>query len=196
MIKQKEQRIIAVVGTPGAGKTTSLMKLALHPVMSQLDAVGILSLDNYRIGATEPLKTFSRLTHIPVVTDTGSEDIKTILRTWNDKQVILVDTPGRSPFFPGYIKELNSTMKLIRPSDILLVVNMDSDLEDTYLSAGLYSTLNLTGLIGTKFDETRRPGKIVSLSKSLNLPVVYTTADQGIPSQEDHYKMDLFNQEG
>ncbi|MCF7800558.1 MAG: hypothetical protein K9N34_00935 [Candidatus Marinimicrobia bacterium] len=186
------QRVLSFVGSPGVGKTTTLMKIALHPAMAPIDSIGILSLDAYGMGAGKALNTFCRLTGIAEATVTDEESLSELLNLWSDKQVILVDTPGRSPNFPNYIRNLRHMLQIIQPTESYVVFDMRSDLEDMYASGERFSVLKPTGMIATKFDETTRPGKVISLSKTLSLPVVFACDGQEVTGRYKPFKLQLF----
>ena len=180
--EETKQRIVAVIGPTGVGKTTTIMKLALHPEVYGKKEVAIISTDTYRVAASEPLKAFSRIASIPVVEVRNPDEVNAQIEKLKDRDIILVDTPGRSPFFPSYIQELDKYLDAFKPTDILLVLSMTADLEDIYLFGGLYFSLNPTGVVLTKIDETSRPGKIISMVEEIGLPVTYICDGQAIPN--------------
>jgi flagellar biosynthesis protein FlhF len=175
-------QIVVLIGPTGVGKTTTLMKLATHPGVYGKRKVGLLSVDHFRIAADEPLRTFSRLTSIPVRKATTIEEFQAHLKAWSDREVILVDTPGRSPFFPDYIRHLQRCLSATSEPEVYLVISVTADLEDLFLTAGTYLTLNPAGMIATKLDETSRPGKLISIAEEVGLPIACLTTGQTIPS--------------
>lgn len=160
--------------------------------MAATESIGVLSLDTYGMGAGEALNSFSRLTQIAVETVSDKKSLQGLLQRWSRKQVVLVDTPGRGPGFPNYIENLNAMLELIQPTDRYLVFDMRSDLEDMCSSGDLFSALNPSGIIATKFDETTRPGKVISLSRTLNLPVVFACDGQEVTGRYKPVKLNLF----
>ena len=179
---KKERKIVAVVGPTGVGKTTILMKLAVHPEIYGKKNVTIVSTDSYRIAAAESWKVFSKITSIPFKELKDLQNLRNEIDKMSNMDVVLIDMPGRSPLFSGYLQELQNNLAIIEPTDIQLVLSATSDLEDLYHLAGLYRTLNPTGIIFTKIDETTRPGKIISAMREINLPVSYISNGQSIPT--------------
>jgi flagellar biosynthesis protein FlhF len=160
MTRQKNPRIIAFVGPTGVGKTTTIMKLAINPLI----ATG---------------KIFSRITGIPFREIRGNE-LSAKLNQLQEYDLILVDTPGRSPFFPNHFAELKALLTTDQPIDIRLVLSATADLDDIFLSTGLLSLLEPSGLIITKLDETARPGKLVSILKGTQIPIDYFCDGQNV----------------
>jgi len=178
--KPKNQRIIALVGPTGVGKTTTIMKLAINPLLTVAQKIAIISTDNYRIAATENLKIFSRITNIPFHEIHNSNKLSTTLKRLREYDLILIDTPGRSPFFPNHFNELKTMLTTDQPIDIRLVLSATADMDDIFLSTGLLSLLEPAGLIITKLDETARPGKLVSILKETEIPIDYFCDGQNV----------------
>ncbi len=175
-------RVIAVVGPTGVGKTTAIMKLAVHPEFYGKKKTAIISTDSYRVASAEPLKTFSKIASVPVISISSTNDFVQQIERLANYEIILIDTPGRSPYFPNYIQELKSYFSIIDSPEVLLVLSTTADMEDLFLTTGMYLTLNPTGIIFTKVDETSRPGKIISMMVEVGLPVVFFSDGQMVPN--------------
>lgn len=175
------QRIILLAGATGVGKTATLMKLASQPNIKARGDMALISLDAYGMAATRELEVFSEITGIPFYKARTAEDLNALLPKLKRFQTILVDTAGRSPSFPGYLQEMQEITAVLNPTDILLTLSLANDLEDQFMSAGMFMTLNPTGLIFTKLDETCRAGKMITLAAELSLPIAYIADGQRIP---------------
>jgi|GEM_PF-1197614 len=174
-------RIFTFIGPTGSGKTTTLMKIAGNPSLIGNRKVGIISTDTYRLAGTEALKVFSKVASVPVIECRGEKDIPDALKQLRDRDMILIDTAGRSPYFPNYIQELQNLVGSGKANKTILTLSATSDPDDLYLAAGLYSVLNPMGIIFTKLDETGRPGKIYSMVKHLGIPPLFFTQGQAVP---------------
>ncbi len=177
-----DKHIIALVGATGVGKTSILMKMATHPDFFKGKKIAIISTDHYRIAARETLQIFSLITNIPFVEAVESKVLARSIRKMENYDVILIDTPGRSPFFPGFFNELQSLLEACGEVTTELVISASADLEDIFLNVSLWSLLEPAGLIITKIDETSRPGKIISLVRAMQIPLHFISEGQRIPN--------------
>ena len=191
VVKRKKPEIIMLVGPTGVGKTTAVMKLAANADYYGGRKIAILTTDTYRVAATEPLKAFSRIVNIPIMEASQPADVAEMIDTLSTYDVVLVDTPGRSPRFPNYLKELQEYRKLLQPSEVLLTLGLTAGVEDILLATGLFYSLNLTGMLLTKLDETGRPGKILSIIEEIDLPLKYITAGQSVPKDIENVNAEL-----
>ena len=191
VVKRKKPEIIMLVGPTGVGKTTAVMKLAANADYYGGRKIAILTTDTYRVAATEPLKAFSRIVNIPIMEASPPADVAEMIDTLSTYDVVLVDTPGRSPRFPNYLKELQEYRKLLQPSEVLLTLGLTAGVEDILLATGLFYSLNLTGMLLTKLDETGRPGKILSIIEEIDLPLKYITAGQSVPKDIENVNAEL-----
>jgi len=168
--RSKKQRVVLLLGPTGAGKSTAAMKLASHPEIYGKKRVAILSTDPY--GPSEALKAFARMSETAVHEEKDIDKTEALLEKYKNKDVLIVDTPGKSPFDPNQLSRLEGFVKRLKPTDIFLVLSVGSDLKDLVLLCANYLLLKPNGIVFTKFDETTQPGKVFSILDVINLPVV------------------------
>jgi len=167
--KKNTPRVILLVGSSGVGKTTTAMKLASFQEIYGKNEVAIISTDPY--GPSEALKAFSKMNGTTVFEKKRVDELSELIAKIQNKEVIIVDTPGQSPFTPNYLSRLEEYVKAVKPADIFLVLAMSSDLKDLLMASAIYLLLKPDGIVLSKFDETTQPGKVFSIIHEMNLPV-------------------------
>jgi len=178
--KKKARRIKAFVGPTGVGKTTTIAKLAANFSMMHNMNVGMITTDTFRIAATEQLRTYARIMNIRMEVASGEESMQKALRTFSDKDIILVDTPGRGRFDDGYLKYMENLINIESVEKNLLIpaTASEDNLQDVINN---YSNVNYDYLIVTKIDEARRFGILYDILEKAKKPVTYMTNGQNVP---------------
>ena len=174
------QKRVSLIGATGVGKTTTIAKLAAEATQSGA-RVALVTIDTYRIAAVEQLKVYGDIMGLPVEVVLSPEQLQDAFRRHRDKDLILVDTAGRSPQDQLQINELNEFLG--QGADVenclVLAATTDERLQQRTLQA--FSKLPLSRLIFTKLDETDRCGSLINLPTSSNLPLAYLTDGQKVP---------------
>ncbi|GBE01040.1 flagellar biosynthesis protein FlhF [bacterium BMS3Bbin06] len=174
------QAAIMLIGPTGVGKTTTLAKLAAREIRMGRK-VAVVTLDTFRIGATDQLKRFSRLLNIPLEIVRDPSELKSRISKHMSMDRIFIDTAGRNPGEGRYLEELKKVYKLGLPIETHLLMSPNSD--DSFLTSAYrhYSRLNIDCLGFTKLDESVKRGSIYNLSLLYQKPVAYITTGQRIP---------------
>lgn len=186
----KKQKLIALVGPTGIGKTTTLAKLAAYYILAvsklkkrSLD-VRVITLDQFRIGAAFQIKKYCEHMGIPLIIATDPLDLHKYLDLYKDSaDIICIDTTGRSPTDPEKILEMQKYFDEIEPGRIEthLVVSAVTKAADIIEIIKQYSVFNFSSLIITKLDETAHVGSIISVLDEYKIPVAYITEGQTVP---------------
>ena len=109
--KKDTGRVIsALVGTTGVGKTTTIAKIAARLMLKAKKSVGLISIDNYRIGALEQLKTYANILGIPCFPAFNRKNLHFALKRLENKDIVLIDTAGQSQYDSSRIAELKKMM--------------------------------------------------------------------------------------
>lgn len=176
------QEVIALIGPSGSGKTSLIVKLASHKQVYRGRRLAIISTDNHRAGANAGLKSLGNILETPIIEVRQMDDIPRALENLASYDVILIDTPGRSPLVRGALPDLQTQLALLDPTETLLVLSVAMGIEELWLFMGLYKSLQPSGLALTKLDETSKPGKILGVSDDPQLPIRYISEGHAIPN--------------
>jgi flagellar biosynthesis protein FlhF len=175
------RRIVALVGTTGVGKTTTIAKMAARLSLKGRKKTGLISIDNYRIGAMEQLKTYANILGIPCLPAFNRKYLGAALDRLKNMDVVLIDTAGQSQYDIKRIEELRNMMTddFNIQTHLLLSVSMsDEEMERT---AANYSLLKPKSYVFTKLDESEKCGSIINLLMKRRLPVSCLTTGQNVP---------------
>jgi len=176
------QKVVALVGPTGVGKTTTIAKLAAIYALQKKQKVGIITIDTYRIAAVEQVKTYAKILDIPVEVAMTEEDLNTALDNLKFKDLVLIDTAGMSPHNKKQMAELKEILtKRHLDLETHLVLSLTTSLEDLFTAVKKFSELNCKKLLFTKIDETTRYGNILNLSLRTQLPISYISNGQNVP---------------
>jgi flagellar biosynthesis protein FlhF len=178
----EEGGVIAMVGPAGMGKTTTLAKLAARYVLKYgAQSIALVSMDSFRIGAQEQLKTLGRILNVSVTQVDPGQSLAQALEPLLRKRVILIDTAGLQASDPALRMQLESLAgRGIRARNYLVLATTSQKqvLTAAYHS---YKRCGLAGCILTKLDETASLGEVLSLAISTEMPVAYLTDGPRIP---------------
>lgn len=174
--------VVALVGPTGVGKTTTIAKLAARYALRHgRKRVALVTLDNYRIGAHEQLRTYGRIMDVPVYTVKSAEELRGTLEDLCDKELVLIDTAGishRDPRIHDQFAILNAAQPHIKN---YLVLSSTTEYGGLHDITKIYTSLSLQGCVLTKLDETAQLGGALSAAMSHRLPLVYFTDGQRVP---------------
>jgi flagellar biosynthesis protein FlhF len=177
----KNQIVAAFIGTTGVGKTTTVAKIGAQLMLKAHRKVGLISIDNYRIGGMEQLKTYANILGIPCFPAFNRKDLAFALKRMEQRDVVLIDTAGQSQYDRARMEELKKMMTddLAITSHLLLsVATTESEMDQTAIN---FSPLKFQSYIFTKTDEAERCGCIINQIMKLPLPISYITTGQNVP---------------
>jgi flagellar biosynthesis protein FlhF len=171
----------AFVGPTGVGKTTTLAKLAAHFSLRVTKKITLVTIDTYRIGAIEQLKTYGRLLRLPVEVATSREELKKIIDHHIHQDLLLIDTMGRSPNQESQIEELKDFLTVhprIENHLLLSATTKDGDLDHVVQR---FNLLPLKSYLFTKIDETKEYAPLLNQLLRDKKPLSYLTNGQNVP---------------
>ncbi|WP_252255079.1 flagellar biosynthesis protein FlhF [Clostridium sp. ZBS12] len=173
---------IALVGPTGVGKTTTIAKLAGKLSLIDKKSVGLITVDTYRIGAIEQLKTYAEIMNIPFKVVITIKEMEEAINSMNNCDVILIDTTGRSSKNTMQISELRAFVEKANPDYVSMVISATTKNRDIVSILNGYSDLSYDNVIITKLDETTVYGSLYNIMKRSNKPVKYITTGQNVPN--------------
>ncbi|MEI7973439.1 MAG: signal recognition particle-docking protein FtsY, partial [Bdellovibrio sp.] len=187
----EKPRIIMVVGVNGAGKTTSIGKLAHHYHQQNLRVL-VAAGDTFRAAAGEQLKTWSERAQVEIFWPPGTQDPSGVAfqATQNAVResfdVALIDTAGRLHTQAHLMEELKKVKRSIAkalpgaPHEILLVLDANSGQNALIQAENFHSALQISGVLLTKLDGSAKGGVVLGLAHQLQLPVRWVGLGEGI----------------
>ena len=179
-----------LVGPTGVGKTTTIAKLAGNLSLVKKKKVGLITVDTYRIGAVEQLKTYAEIMNIPFEVVITIKEMEAAIKKMKDCDVVLIDTTGRSSKNKMQISELRAFVDKANATSINVVISATTKNKDIKTILEGYRILNYDKVIITKLDETSVYGSIYNISRIANKPIRYVTTGQNVPDDIKDFSKD------
>ncbi|MRR05584.1 MAG: flagellar biosynthesis protein FlhF [Deltaproteobacteria bacterium] len=180
-LKKSGTKIVALVGPTGVGKTTTIAKLAALYTVGRKAKIALVTIDTFRVGAVEQLKTYSRIMGVPLEVASTPKDLEKALAAHTDKDLILIDTVGRSPKDKETIEGLRSMLDSSFTIETHLCVAATTRERELRGIVESFKALPISRLLFTKLDESSSFGSIVNLQIENKLPLSYFTRGQRVP---------------
>ncbi len=174
--------VVALVGPTGVGKTTTIAKIAANLKLFYNRKVALVSADTYRIAAIEQLQTFANIANIPMSVAYSPQEIREAVHRFREKDIILIDTVGRSQKHDQHLRELQKFVDAANPDEVHLVLSLTSSLRTLLDVVKRFQLLRPNRLIFSKLDEASQTGNMINVLYKHPLPVSYLTTGQTVPN--------------
>jgi flagellar biosynthesis protein FlhF len=174
--------IMAIVGPTGAGKTTTIAKLAARWCMRHgAKDLALVSTDSYRIGARDQLMTYARVLGAPMLAANSGKELAALLERLKSKKLILIDTAGMGTRDARLAEQLAVLKQGAPRARILLALPAQSEGHALEEIVQAFAPLNPVACILTKVDEAASLGAVISTTLRHRLKIAYVCDGQRVP---------------
>ncbi|MFL6414949.1 MAG: hypothetical protein ACJ74Y_04690 [Bryobacteraceae bacterium] len=176
-----QRKVVMFVGPPGAGKTTSIVKLAVQLGLEQELPIHLLSLDTFRVAGSEQLNTFGRILGVGFTAVHTPEALEAALEEHGDKKLIFIDTPG---YAAADKEEMEKTAAFFRNhEEIEVQLVLPATLRTSALRkfVGRFAAFQPSKIVYTHLDEVDTLGPVVENTIATGLPISFLADGQSIP---------------
>lgn len=173
-------RVVALVGPTGAGKTTTVAKLAAHFHWVRRKKVGLVTVDNYRMGAREQLQHYAAILNVPMEAASTPGEARQAVRRLAERDLVLVDTAGYSQRDALKSSEMKAFLAAMRPDETHLLLSCTTHPRVLRQVVDVYRTLPFDRVILTKLDEAATYGALLEVLQAAEKPLSYVTQGQEV----------------
>jgi flagellar biosynthesis protein FlhF len=177
----RKPKVIALVGPTGVGKTTTIAKLAAIQKLMKGQNVALISADTYRIGAIEQLRMFAAIANIPMQVVYEPSEMRTALARLGERDVVFIDTVGRSQRVAQEITEIGNFVAAANPHEVHLVISASSADQVIKEAVENFRKVGPNRIIFSKLDEAVAYGQLLNVAHLSGLPISYLTTGQNVP---------------
>lgn len=175
---------VALVGSTGVGKTTTIAKLAADFQLRLGHRVGLITVDTFRVAAVDQLQAYAEIMDVPLVVVRNPAEMRTAIEQFADFDLVLIDTVGRSPRDRQRIDAMNQTLAAAHLDHLLITVSASSDRRTMEAAVEAHATLPGSAhvsLVLTKVDECRTLADVYPFLRGCSIPWRYWTNGQQVP---------------
>lgn len=173
--------IVALIGTTGVGKTTTIAKLAAVLTNRRRKQVAVITIDHYSIAANEQLKSYARIIGFPLETAFNNTELKRAIKTYKQKDLIFIDTPGINPNNPSQIRELKSYFTKLPELQKHLALSVATKEKDLREISQAFQEVGVQRLLFTKIDESKTYGNMLNALIRTNIPLSFLSCGRRVP---------------
>ncbi len=179
--KHGKQKVVAIVGPTGVGKTTCIAKLAaISKILNNLK-IGIISIDTYRLGAIDQLRIFSEVSSIDMLVAYEASEMPGLIKKFSDKDLIFIDTAGRAQRNLTELKKTKEFLDVVDLDETYLAISATNSTKNLIDVTKKFEIFDYSALVVTKIDEGVVYGNILNVAVTSKKPLIYLTNGQVIP---------------
>jgi len=174
--------VVAIVGPTGAGKTTSIAKLAARWAMKHgSNDLALVSTDAYRIGAREQLMTYARILGASMHAPNSGKELARVLERCSAKRLVLIDTAGMGPRDVRLAEQLAALRSGAARAKVLLALPAHGEVHALEEIIRAFSGISPAACVITKVDESASLGAVISAAVRHKLKIAYLCNGQRVP---------------
>jgi flagellar biosynthesis protein FlhF len=173
--------VLALVGPPGVGKTTTLAKLATLELYRGERAVTLASADGRRLGGAEQVESFARILGVPFVPVRDRRELDQARERAGRNAILMLDTPGVPRGDRPAMDRLADLLAGVRREEIELLLAADRDADSLADSVKRFGRLRPGALGATRIDEAVRPGGLLTALARAGLPLRHLGTGPDVP---------------
>jgi flagellar biosynthesis protein FlhF len=174
-------RALILVGPPGAGKTTTLAKIAIRECLAQRIPARLISVDLHGVAAHEKLRSFAAIMGAGFTAANSASQFMEAVDEFRNKHVLLIDTPGYGPSDIAWARDLASVLAELKQKEIHLVLSASMHPAGLLRYLRQFEEFNPDYLLFTKLDEMETHGSLLSAALQASTPLSFLTRGQSIP---------------
>ena len=179
--EENEKKFVMLIGPTGVGKTTTCAKIVANNWRNE-KKVGFITADTYRLEAVSQLKAYANIMRVPIEVVSKPEDLTKTIEKFREKDLVLMDTAGRSPKNKEQMDELKSYVKSKGDNmETILVLSATSKSSVLMETIEKFEQIGFDSIIVTKIDETSNFSSLLSILKKYPYPFYYITNGQSVP---------------
>ena len=173
------RRTIALVGPTGVGKTTAIAKIAARALIETGFKVGLITVDTYRVGASDQLARYGKIMGLQTHVARDREALSAAVERTRDADLVLIDTAGRSD--AASLAAQIDMVKSVPQVQLHLAMSAATGARELAAVAGRYRSFGAERLIFTKLDEAEGPGAALAATAIIERPISCVCDGQRVP---------------
>jgi flagellar biosynthesis protein FlhF len=180
---------LAFTGASGSGKTTTIAKLATQHVLEHgVGNIVLATMDSYRVGGREQLRSYAKILGIPMRTINNDTDLSDLLDQFQGRKLVLIDTAGLSPADERHREQISLLHKVGGRVKSCLVLPAIAQIPALQQMTDIYRPLAPAMCVISKLDEASSLGAVLSIAIQEKLKIIFQCDGQQVP--EDLHKGD------
>ena len=175
------QKIVAVLGPTGVGKTTTVAKIASEQMLKYKRKVALISVDTNHSSAAEQIRSFAKKIKVPFSVAKDKAEMNRVIDSYEDYDSIIIDTDGCSQRNEKQLYEMREIFderRRIHNALVLSATSKDSDMSEVTRKFGC---MPIDSIIFTKLDESASYGSLFNHAIRFKKPLSYLTVGQKVP---------------